>query len=121
MKHKFEICLLLESLYLSNFDSTCATTMNFILSECNSLVYLKLSTFKTTNVREMISIFISCYALTSIELSTISISKASIISIFSWYTSIISFDLSHFEFSNKYMEFFTSCISLKYTKFSKEK
>ena len=41
---------------------------------------------------------------------------------FSGCKSITSLDLSHFDFSNKNMEFFfTSCSSLKYVKFSKEK
>ena len=122
MNNMFDRCRSLKSLDLSNFDTSSATTMKSMFSECSSLVYLNLSTFTTTNVREMDYMFQSCYALTSVELSTISISKATIRSMFSGCTNITSLDLSHFDFSNKNMEFFfVSCSYLKYIKFSEEK
>jgi len=122
MNRMFSNCRSLKSLNLSNFETTSATTMNSMFSECYSLVYLNLSTFKTINVKEMDSIFMSCHDLTSIELSTISISKATISSMFSECTSIKSLDLSHFDFSNKNMDFFfSSCISLEEIKFPKDK
>ena len=65
----FRQCLSLESLDLSNFDTSNVTKMNSMFRECSSLLSLNLSNFVTSNITAMDSMFYGCSSLQSLNLS----------------------------------------------------
>lgn len=89
-----------EEIDLSDFDTSQATTMNSMFSECIYLKSLDLSNLDTSNVTEMMSMFNQCNGLKSLDLSNFDTSNViSMASMFSSCTSLNLLDLSSFDFS----------------------
>ena len=59
----------LETLDLSTFDTSKITSMEQMMSQCNSLKQLDLSGFNTSKVTTMAGMFNDCYSLESIDVS----------------------------------------------------
>ena len=66
MASMFEECKALETLDLSNFNTTNVKSMYDMFSDCSSLKNLNISKFDTTNVYNMSSMFSGCSSLNSI-------------------------------------------------------
>ena len=70
MEGMFQDCAEIESLDLSNFDTSNVTNMAFLFNNCNNLKEIKgLDQFKTNKVTDIKSMFQSCYQLEYIDLS----------------------------------------------------
>ena len=70
MEGMFQYCAEIESLDLSNFDTSNVTNMAFLFNNCNNLKEIKgLDQFKTNKVTDIKSMFQSCYQLEYIDLS----------------------------------------------------
>ena len=70
MEGMFQDCAEIESLDLSNFDTSNVTNMAFLFNNCNNLKEIKgLDQFKTNRVTDIKSMFQSCYNLEYIDLS----------------------------------------------------
>ena len=113
--YMFSFCRSLESLDLSNFDTSNVTSMNYMFSYCFSLSGLDLSSFDTSNVTDMSWMFSYCYSLSSLDLSSFDTSGVTDMScMFSYCFSLSGLDLSNFDTSNvTYMDqMFNGCSSL---------
>lgn len=76
------------------------TNMNYMFSDCISLISLDLSGFDTSTVTEMVAMFENCNALTSLDLSGFNTSAVKqTANIFNNCNSLISLDLSGFDMS----------------------
>jgi len=76
MSKMFQGCKELESLNLSNFDTSKVNKMNCIFNDCNKLKEIKgIENFKTTNVIDMSKMFQGCNELESLNLSNFDTSK----------------------------------------------
>ena len=92
---------LLESLNLSNFNTSKAITMESMFEGCSSLKSLDLSNFDTSKVISMDNMFYGCSSLTSLDLSSFNTSKVTSIGwMFEDCSSLESLDLSSFDVSN---------------------
>ena len=90
----------LESLDLSNFDTSNVTDMNQMFNGCKSLTSLDLSNFDTSKVTNMQWMFNSCQLLTSLDLSSFDTSKVTNMqTMFYGCKSLTSLDLSSFDTS----------------------
>ena len=70
MQYLFLGCTGLTSLDLKSFDTSNVTDMGCMIAFCSSLTSLDLSTFDTSNVTDMRCIFEYCEKLTSIDIHT---------------------------------------------------
>ena len=68
MSHMFANCWALESLNLSNFDTSNVTDMQNMFYECNGLTNLDLSNFITSKVSSMFQMFRGCDNLAAVTL-----------------------------------------------------
>ena len=59
----FFICLAIQSLDLSSFNTQNVTNMSGMFNRCNSLINLNLSSFNTQNVTDMNGMFYECNSL----------------------------------------------------------
>ena len=66
MKSMFSLCVKLESVDVTGFDTRKVTTMNSMFNECNALEILDLSSFNTSLVTDMNNMFSNCTSLTTI-------------------------------------------------------
>ena len=69
MGSMFRRCSNLESVDLSNFDTSKVTNMRSMFDGCSSLQSLDLSSFDTSKVIFMMKMFNSCSSLQSLDLS----------------------------------------------------
>ena len=70
-KGMFENCLKLESVDISNFNTSNVITLENMFKDCNSITNINIGpNFNTTKVTTMESMFENCYALTTLDLST---------------------------------------------------
>lgn len=65
----------LETLNLSNFDTSNVTNMSRMFSDCARLTELNLTSFNTNNVTDMDAMFSGCTSLTNVDLSNASSQK----------------------------------------------
>ena len=76
MKKMFESCSNLESLDLSNFDTSNVTNMEDMFYKCNILKQIKgINNFKTFNVTTMKGMFQECKELEYLDLSNFDLSN----------------------------------------------
>ena len=108
--YMFYNCSSLESLDLSNFDTSNVTSMTSMFRECSSLLSLDLSSFDTSNVSSMSEMFYGCSSLSSLDLSNFDTSNVIYMKdMFYGCSSLSSLDLSSFDTSN--VTFMTSMFS----------
>ena len=83
------------------FNTSNATNMRGMFSNCNILTKLDLSNFDTSNVEDMSGMFQLCETLTNLNISTFNTSKVTLMNhLFNKCNSIKNIDLSHFDTSN---------------------
>ena len=103
----------IEGINLINTSN--ATHMGNMFSECWNLTTLDVSSFETLNVTDMSGMFFSCWILTSLDLSNFDTSNVTDMSGMFEGCSFTSLDLSNFDTSNvtdmRFM--FNSCLTLK--------
>ena len=72
----FQGCNELESLNLSNFDTSKVNNINYMFNECHKLKEIKgIENFITNNIEDMTAIFQACYILKKLDLSNFDTSK----------------------------------------------
>ena len=100
MYQMFSDCSSLTNLDLSSFNTSNVTNMNSMFSGCSSLINLNLSSFNTSNVKGMGNMFERCKALTSLDVSSFNTSKVNYMtSMFRDCLKLTSLDLSNFNTS----------------------
>ena len=97
MSYMFNGCLLLKSLDLSNFNIQNVIDMSFMFNKCKNLIYLNLSNFGTSKVNNMSNMFSGCTSLNFLDLSNFNTPDINDMS-FMFYdcSSLISTNLSNF-------------------------
>ena len=91
----------LESVDLTNLDTSKVTDMSSMFDGCSSLASLDLSSLDTSKVTDMSSMFRGCSRLASLDLSSLDTSKVTdMTSMFDGCSSLASLDLSSFDTSN---------------------
>ena len=94
MNYMFGFCNNLTSLDLSNWDTSQVTSMSYMFYNCN-LTSLDLSNFNTSNVTDISSMFSSCRNLTSLDLSGWDTSQVTnMSSMFQYCEKLVTLDLS---------------------------
>ena len=114
--YMFGSCNNLQSLDLSNFDTSQVTDMSYMFFGCYVLQSLDLSNFNTSQVIDMSYMFFYCYVLQSLDLSNFNTSQVTDMSyMFSQCISLQSLDLSNFNTSQvkSMKEMFSLCSSLQ--------
>ena len=97
----FSGCSSLQSLDVSNFDTTNAVSMDYMFSNCSSLQSIDLSNFNTTNVYGMNGMFNGCTSLHSLDLSNFNTSKVTgMMIMFFACTELTNLDISSFNTNN---------------------
>lgn len=100
MSSMFSGCKSLESLNLSNFNTSNVTKMNWMFNDCWNLRNLDVSGFNTSNVIYMDYMFQECNALKGIDVSKFNTSKTlSFWGMFEGCGSLITLDIRNFDFS----------------------
>jgi surface protein len=95
-----EGCYNLESLDVSNFDTSKVTNMKGMFYNCSSLWTLDLSFFDTSNVTDMSNMFEECCSLSALDLYSFDTSTVTDMSyMFSQCYGLSSLDLSYFNTS----------------------
>ena len=115
MSDMFYNCSSLTSLDLSNFDTSKVTNMSYMFYNCSSLTSLDLSNFDTSNVTSMNHMFYECSSLTSLDLSNFNTSNVTeMYRMFDGCRSLTSLDLSSFNTSKvtNMSDMFYECSSL---------
>ena len=112
----FYNCALLESIDLSNFDTSNIISMNNMFYGCSSLISLDLSNFNTNSVTKMDRMFKGCTSLVSLKLTNFNTKLVDDMNyMFDGCESLISLDVSMFDTSSvtnmAYM--FNNCKNLK--------
>lgn len=111
----FRNCWRLESLDLSNFDTSQVTEMGGMFFWCVTLKSLNLSFFNTSKVTSMFNMFRNCYSLTQLDVSNFNTSQVTnMCYMFSYCSNLASLDLSSFNISkvNDIEEMFYDCKKL---------
>ena len=75
MNSLFNECVSLETLDLSNFNTSKVTYMHSMFRNCEALKTVDLTSFNTSNVTTMNSMFYYCNELTSVELKSFDTKK----------------------------------------------
>ena len=99
----FSNCSKLTSLDVSSFDTSNVTDMGAMFSNCSLLTSLDVSRFDTSNVTDMMSMFRSCEALTSLDVSgwnTSMVEAYGMKDMFYGCKALTSLDVSNFDTSN---------------------
>lgn len=112
----FQYCDKLNSLDLSNFDTSAVTSMSYMFSGCTSLTSLDVSNFNTSAVTDMAGMFRYCRRLTSLDLSNFDTSAVTDMnSMFYYCEKLTSLDLSNFDTSavTNMLEMFYNCTALR--------
>ena len=71
----FYNCKMLKEADLSNFDTSNVTTMQWLFRACTSLESVNLSSFDTSNVKQMSYMFEHCHSLANIDVTNFNTSK----------------------------------------------
>lgn len=80
MSGMFWNCNNLTSLELRNFNTSKVTNMSNMFSGCNNMISLNISTFNTDNVTSFNNMFAGCNNLTSLDVNIFSTANATILS-----------------------------------------
>ena len=100
MFYQFGYTYGVNSLDLSNFDTSQVTDMQEMFRYCTKLISLDVSNFDTSQVTDMYGMFNSCYKLTSLDVSNFNTSQVTDMqSMFDNCSSLTSLDLSNFNTS----------------------
>ena len=108
----------LTNLNLSNWNTSSATSMEYMFSGCNNLQAITFgNNFNTSNVTSMTYMFSSCSNLTNLDLSSFNTSKVTDCSVmFSGCTNLTNLDVSNFNLSkfryNRLQNTFANCPNL---------
>ena len=124
MSGMFCCCYLLQTLDLSNFDTSNVKNMSYMFYGCTNLKTLNLSNFDTYKVESMASMFSDCKYLESLDLSNFDTSGVyTIHSMFKGCTNLKTLNLSNFDESKieRMANMFEDCESLKTVIINKEK
>ena len=103
MNNMFAGCESLTSLTFGNgFDTSNVTDMMYMFSKCSSLVEIDLSSFDTSKVTDMSIMFYSCESLTSLTFGDgfDTSNVTTMASMFQYCSSLTELDLSGFDTSN---------------------
>lgn len=97
----FGRCYELQSLDLTNFNTSSVTNMGAMFYGCNSLTHLNISSFNTENVTDMEVLFYDCKLLNEIDVSSFNTkSLLSTRSMFQGCQSLKNLDLTSFNTAN---------------------
>lgn len=100
MRGMFKGCSKLESIDLSNFNTTNTTDMAEMFKDCSYLTSINLSNFNTTNTTNMAEMFKNCQRLTKLDVSRFNTSKVVDMSnMFYDVENVTKLDLSNFDTS----------------------
>ena len=113
----FSNCNLLNSIDLSNVNTSEVTYMGNLFFGCSSLLNLDLTNFSTSSVVDIHAMFENCSALKNINLNSFDTSKATNFQqLFHNNSSLTRLDLSSFKTSQvrNMQEMFSGCSSLSY-------
>ena len=116
MSDMFNGCYALKSVNISSFNTSNVTDMQGMFTACKSLKRLDLSSFRTENVNNMNNMFSNCTALESVDLSSFNISKVENTSyMFNTCDDLVELDLSGFDMSSVQdaQDMFHSCYELQ--------
>ena len=101
MARMFYGCSSLTSLDVSNFDTSSVTDMYDMFNECSRLTSLDVSNFDTSNVTNMYAMFARCPRLTSLDVSNFDTSNVTSMStMFYDCSKLTSLDVSNFDTSS---------------------
>ena len=96
----FTNCINLTSLDVSKFNTSSITNMSSMFFNCSGLTSLDVSNFDTSNVTDMRQMFYSCSSLTSLDVSKFDTSKVTNVTrMFSHCSTLTSLDVSNFDTS----------------------
>ena len=110
-------CESINSLNLSNFDTSKVNNMSSLFSGCSSLTSLDLSNFNTSQAENMNNMFYKCFNLSILNLSNIDTSNVKDMDhMFSNCSLIRSLDLSDFNITKvkNFSKMFYGCLNLEY-------
>ena len=94
-------CSNMESVDLSNFDTSNVRYMSFMFCNCSSLISLELNSFDTGKVEKMYKMFSGCSSLTSLDLSAFDTSNVTDMThMFYECSNLTSLNLSNFSTNN---------------------
>lgn len=113
----FSDCNLLNSIDLSNVNTSEVTYMGNLFFGCSSLLNLDLTNFSTSSAVDIHAMFENCSALKNINLNSFDTSKATNFQqLFKNNSSLTRLDLSSFKTSQvcNMQEMFSGCSSLSY-------
>ena len=113
----FSDCNLLNSIDLSNVNTSEVTNMGNLFFGCSSLLNLDLTNFSTSSAVDIHAMFENCSALKNINLNSFDTSKATNFQqLFKNNSSLTRLDLSSFKTSQvcNMQEMFSGCSSLSY-------
>ena len=97
MNAMFSQCSGLTTLDLSNFDTSKVTSMGEMFSSCGSLTTLNINNFNTSNVTDMHSMFDSCSSLATLNISNFDTTNVSNMkSMFAFCSKLTILDISNF-------------------------
>ena len=100
-REMFANCAALQTLNLSNFNTTNVTTMEYMFYNCAALQTLNLSNFNTANVMTMAFMFYNCAALTTLDLSNFNTENVTdMYATFCYCAALTTLDLSNFNTAN---------------------
>lgn len=101
MRYMFFGCWSLQSLDVSNFDTSNVTDMSRMFGACEMLKFLDVTNFDTSDVVDMSSMFSGCAGLSTLDLHSFNTSKVvTMEGMFSGCVGFKSLDLSNFNTSN---------------------
>ena len=112
----FMYCYNLIELDLSSFDTSKVTTMNKMFCECRILEKINLSSFDTSKCRSFMSMFSYCYALKSLDIKHFNTERVDYMnSMFNHCESLESIDVSNFDTSNveDMNDMFSNCLLIE--------
>ena len=112
----FYNCSSLESLDVSNFDTSNVTLMNHMFGQCSKLKSLDLSNFDTSKVTDMMYMFYNCSSLVDLNLTGWTTDNVTTIErMFTSCSKLRYLDLSDWNSSSitGYSSIFSSCGSLQ--------
>ena len=115
MNSMFRDCWSLTSLDVSHFNTSQVTDMSQMFSDCEKLTSLDLTNFNTSQVTDMHGMFFNCSRLTSLDLSNWNTSKVyGMTSMFGGCSRLTSLDLSNWvKRGSGGLRMFEECTSLR--------
>ncbi|MBD5502473.1 MAG: BspA family leucine-rich repeat surface protein [Lachnospiraceae bacterium] len=114
--YMFYDCENLESMDMTDFDTSKVTNMVSMFNSCNNIENLDLGGFNTSNVTNMTAMFLRCFNIKNLDLSSFDTSNVTdMTNMFRECRGLTSLDISSFDmkyFKWSVMGFFESCSNL---------